>query len=206
ALVYIPFVIMMDWEGIGRRWAMVVGFAIVFVTAVIAPLVVGNVTLFISTNSVVGNVTLFICTNSVLRAMVAGPFTVLYIYAGELFPSTLRTKGIAVCNFFGLRELFPSTLRTTGIAVCNSFGRLAAMSAPVVTQAAFGLSVTVLYALFGAFALAGLLAGLLFTRETLGRALPVYTSELAAQIKAEEVAKNEAKAPLLSKTGTSVEV
>ena len=29
--------------------------------------------------------------NATLRAMVAGPFTVIYVYAGELLPSTLRS-------------------------------------------------------------------------------------------------------------------
>lgn len=108
---------------------------------------------------------------------------VLYIYAGELFPSTLRT---------------------TAVAFCNSFGRVAAMVAPVVTQAAFGLSVGLLYAVFGAFALAATLAGLLFDRETLGKPLPVYTSELAAQMRAEREAE-EATTPLISKKEGNVD-
>ena len=33
--------------------------------------------------------------------MVAGPFTVIYIYAGELLPSTLRSSTISFCNSFG---------------------------------------------------------------------------------------------------------
>jgi len=169
ALVYIPFLISMDWEGFGRRWSMFVGFVLVLAAAVAAPLLVSDANLFMG-------------ANCVLRAMVAGPFTVLYIYAGELFPSTLRS---------------------TGVSFCNSFGRVAAMSAPVVTQAAFGLSVGALYAIFGAFAFAAALAALLFNRETLGRPLPVFTTEIAAQMRSDE-AEAEASRPLMGKPRADV--
>ena len=103
--------------------------------------------------------------------MVAGPFTVVYVYAGELLPSTLRSSTISFCN---------------------SFGRLAAMLAPVVETAAVHIDVSLVYFTFSLVALAAVVASILHCRETLGRPLLLYTSQLKEQHEEDE------KQPLLT--------
>ena len=94
--------------------------------------------------------------------------TLIYIYAGELYPSTHRGSAVAFCN---------------------SFGRIAAMAAPVVLMHAFKWGggaqqpergVLCVYSLLAGFAFMGLLSAALFTRETLGKALAVRTKDIDA--------------------------
>ena len=110
--------------------------------------------------------------NAILRAMVGGPFTVVYVYAGELLPSTLRSSTISFCN---------------------SFGRLAAMLAPVVETAAVHVDVNLIYYSFSLVALAATVASILHFRETLGRPLLLYTSQLKEQREEDE------KQPLMTR-------
>ena len=107
--------------------------------------------------------------NCCVKSIVEGPFTLIYIYAGELYPSTHRGSAVAFCN---------------------SFGRIAAMAAPVVLMHAFKWGggaqqpergVLCVYSLLAGFAFMGLLAAALFTRETLGKALAVRTSASASK-------------------------
>ena len=106
--------------------------------------------------------------NCCVKSIVEGPFTLIYIYAGELYPSTHRGSAVAFCN---------------------SFGRIAAMAAPVVLMHAFKFGggaqqpergVLCVYSLLAGFAFMGLLSAALFTRETLGKALAVRTKDIDA--------------------------
>jgi len=108
----------------------------------------------------------FIGINCCIKSIVEGPFTLIYIYAGELYPSTHRG---------------------TAVAFCNSFGRIAAMFAPVLLMRVFKAgggdehpagSMMWVYLTLGAFAFVGLIASALFTRETLGKALAVRTKDI----------------------------
>ena len=104
--------------------------------------------------------------------MVAGPFTVIYIYAGELLPSTLRS---------------------CAISFCNSFGRIAAMAAPIIETAAIHLNLNIVYYIFSCVALSATIASILHYRETLGRPLLLYTSQVRQQREEDE------KTPLMTR-------
>ena len=43
----------------------------------------------------------FIGINCCIKSIVEGPFTLIYIYAGELYPSSHRGTAVAFCNSFG---------------------------------------------------------------------------------------------------------
>eukprot|EP00282_Hemiselmis_andersenii_P024968 CAMPEP_0172019414 /NCGR_PEP_ID=MMETSP1041-20130122/12624_1 /TAXON_ID=464988 /ORGANISM="Hemiselmis andersenii, Strain CCMP439" /LENGTH=307 /DNA_ID=CAMNT_0012674587 /DNA_START=214 /DNA_END=1137 /DNA_ORIENTATION=+ len=147
--------VIMDVPGIGRRGAMASGFVACFVVACLVTLS--------------QNVSQFVFLNSAVRALIEGPFTVIYIYAGELLPSSHRA---------------------TGISFCNSFGRIAAMGAPVVTTWAEENSIIVVFGLFAGAAGLGTLAIILFKRETLGKPLVELVEDL-------EDDEDEEKKPLL---------
>ncbi|EKX52288.1 hypothetical protein GUITHDRAFT_102191 [Guillardia theta CCMP2712] len=135
--------ILMDMNGIGRRGTMIIGFFLCFVAVCLVPFCT--------------NLSQFIALNSSIKGIIEGPFTLIYVFAGELFPTTHR--GVAV-------------------AICNSFGRIAAMIAPVVLTACFHVSLLSVYIGLGLFALGGLLAAVYFNRETLGRPLVSYTRQI----------------------------
>jgi len=157
--VIIAMMFYMDFEYIGRRGAMITGFALVCVASLFAM-------------AEEQDETMFKIMNAILRAMVAGPFTVIYVYSGELLPSTLRSSTISFCN---------------------SFGRLAAMVAPVVETAAVHVDVNLIYYMFSLVALAATVASILHYRETLGRPLLLYTSQLKEQREEDE------KQPLMTR-------
>ena len=158
-LVIVAMMFYMDMQYIGRRGAMATGFFVVVVASLFAMMEEQNEQLFE-------------ILNAGLRASVAGPFTVIYIYAGELLPSTLRSSTISFCN---------------------SFGRLAAMIAPVLETAALSLNVAVVYYIFSLVATAATAATILHYRETLGRPLLLYTSQLKQQREEDE------KTPLMTR-------
>jgi len=158
-LVILAMMFYMDFAYIGRRGAMITGFALVTIAALLAMLEEQDELAFK-------------VLNATLRAMVAGPFTVIYIYAGELLPSTLRSSAISFCN---------------------SFGRVAAMAAPVVETAAIHVDVNLVYYIFSCIALLATIASILHYRETLGRPLLLYTSQLREQREEDE------KVPLMSR-------
>ena len=158
-LVTIAMIFYMDLEYIGRSGAMVTGFTLVVVASTFAMVEKQDEQLFK-------------ILNAILRASVAGPFTVIYIYAGELLPSTLRSSTISFCN---------------------SFGSLAAMIAPVIETAALSLNVAVVYYIFSLVATAATAATILHYRETLGRPLLLYTSQLKQKREEDE------KTPLMTR-------
>lgn len=135
--------VVMDVEGVGRRGAMIAGFLLSFVCS--------------GLTMVSQNVSQFVFLNSSIRALIEGPFTVIYIFAGELLPSTHRA---------------------TGISFCNSFGRLAAMCAPVVTTWALEQSILLVFAIFALAALLALISAILFRRETLGKPLAEFPEDI----------------------------
>ena len=158
-LVTIAMIFYMDLEYIGRRGAMVTGFTLVVVASTFAMVEKQDEQLFK-------------ILNAILRASVAGPFSVIYIYAGELLPSTLRSSTISFCN---------------------SFGRLAAMVCPILETAALSLDVNVVYYIFSLVGLSAAVASILHYRETLGRPLLLYTSQLRQQREEDE------KTPLMTR-------
>eukprot|EP00293_Proteomonas_sulcata_P016133 CAMPEP_0184304588 /NCGR_PEP_ID=MMETSP1049-20130417/14061_1 /TAXON_ID=77928 /ORGANISM="Proteomonas sulcata, Strain CCMP704" /LENGTH=187 /DNA_ID=CAMNT_0026616421 /DNA_START=1 /DNA_END=564 /DNA_ORIENTATION=+ len=133
----------MDIEGVGRRGSMAIGFLLTWLAACLVP--------------ISQDMMQFIALNSAIKGIVEGPFTAIYIYAGELFPSTHRG---------------------TAVAVCNSFGRIAAMGAPMILMAAYHVHAWLVYAIFGCAAFVALLASALFNRETLGKELYMYVDEI----------------------------
>jgi len=148
--VVIATMFVMDVPGIGRRGATALGFLCTWIGATLVPCTVTRAQ--------------FIGVNCCVKSIVEGPFTLIYIYAGELMPSTHRG---------------------TAVAFCNSFGRLAAMSAPPVLMAAYkagGESTTqsmfFVYMLLSGAAFLGLVAAALFNRETLGKSLAVRTRDI----------------------------
>ncbi|EKX52484.1 hypothetical protein GUITHDRAFT_101655 [Guillardia theta CCMP2712] len=143
-LVIFANIFYMDSSYIGRRGAMITGFFLVSVCC-----------LFASVETT--QIHYFMALNAVARAMVAGPFTVIYIYSGELFPSTLRASSIAFSN---------------------SFGRIAAMLSPLIATSAIHAGVNAVYYIFSLVALSAMLASVLHTRETLGMPLLLYTSDV----------------------------
>uniref|UniRef100_A0A7S0YXR6 Major facilitator superfamily (MFS) profile domain-containing protein n=1 Tax=Hemiselmis tepida TaxID=464990 RepID=A0A7S0YXR6_9CRYP len=146
--------VIMDVPGIGRRGAMASGFVACFVVSCLV--------------TISQNVSQFVFLNSAVRALIEGPFTVIYIYAGELLPSSHRA---------------------TGISFCNSFGRIAAMGAPVATTWAEESSIIVVFGLFAAASGLGVLSIVLFKKETLGKPL----AELVEDVEDED----EEQRPLL---------
>ena len=158
-VVILAMMFYMDLQYIGRRGSMITGFALVTIAALCA--MVEEQDEFA-----------FKVLNGVLRAMVAGPFTVIYIYAGELLPSTLRSSAISFCN---------------------SFGRIAAMAAPIVETAAIHLDLNIVYYIFSCVALCATIASILHYRETLGRPLLLYTSQVRQQREEDE------KTPLMTR-------
>lgn len=135
--------VVMDTEGVGRRGAMIAGFLLSGLCSALT--------------MVSQNVSQFVFLNSSIRALIEGPFTVIYIYAGELLPSTHRA---------------------TGISFCNSFGRLAAMCAPVVTTWALERSILLVFAIFAGAAFMALAASIMFKRETLGKPLAEFPEDI----------------------------
>jgi len=135
--------VVMDTEGVGRRGAMIAGFLLSGLCSALT--------------MVSQNVSQFVFLNSSIRALIEGPFTVIYIYAGELLPSTHRA---------------------TGISFCNSFGRLAAMCAPVITTWALEQSILLVFAIFAGAAFVALVASVMFKRETLGKPLVEFPEDI----------------------------
>eukprot|EP00286_Rhodomonas_abbreviata_P023632 CAMPEP_0181314324 /NCGR_PEP_ID=MMETSP1101-20121128/14754_1 /TAXON_ID=46948 /ORGANISM="Rhodomonas abbreviata, Strain Caron Lab Isolate" /LENGTH=509 /DNA_ID=CAMNT_0023421403 /DNA_START=195 /DNA_END=1720 /DNA_ORIENTATION=- len=135
--------VLMDIEGIGRRGAMALGFLFAWLAASLIPLS--------------QNLTQFIALNSALRGIIEGPFTMIYIFAGELFPTTHRG---------------------TAVAFCNSFGRIAAMVSPMVCMELYHIHYWYPFFLFGTLSFGGLLSSAFFTRETLNEPLIMYTDEV----------------------------
>mmetsp|Transcript_7181 Transcript_7181/g.14427 ORF Transcript_7181/g.14427 Transcript_7181/m.14427 type:complete len:481 (+) Transcript_7181:20-1462(+) len=135
--------ILMDIEGIGRRGAMGIGFGLTALCAFLIPWS--------------QDLNQFIILNSAIKGVIEGPFTVIYIYAGELFPTTHRG---------------------TAVAFCNSFGRVAAMMAPVVVMASFHADPLQVFSIFTVLSVLGLVTTLIFQRETLGQPLYMYTDEI----------------------------
>jgi MFS transporter, putative metabolite:H+ symporter len=144
--VVVSMMFIMDIEGIGRRGAMAIGFAITWLCAAFAPLA--------------QDLTQFIILNSLIKGLIEGPFTVIYIYAGELFPSTHR--GIAV-------------------SFCNSFGRIAAMIAPITLMSCYHVSPFTVFLALSSMAFVGLAATFFFYRETLGRDLIMFASDIKSE-------------------------
>jgi putative MFS transporter len=151
-VVMVAMMFYMDIQYIGRRGAMITGFAFVSVTALFAMIEQQDEDEF----------KFF---NAIMRAMVAGPFIVVYIYAGELLPSTLRSSTISFCN---------------------SFGRLAAMIAPVILTREIHMNINLIYYTFSLVGLMATIASILHYRETLGRPLLLYTSQLKEQRESDE--------------------
>lgn len=151
-VVMVAMMFYMDMQYIGRRGAMITGFALVSISALFAMIEEQDENEF----------KMF---NAIMRAMVAGPFTVIYIYAGELLPSTLRSSTISFCN---------------------SFGRLAAMIAPVILTTEIHMNVNLIYYTFSLVGLMATIASILHYRETLGRPLLLYTSQLKEQRELDE--------------------
>jgi MFS family permease len=141
--VVIVAMFVMDVEGVGRRGAMALGFLLCWFCASLAPLS--------------QNLPEFIAFNSCIKGIIEGPFTLIYIFAGELYPTTHRG---------------------TAVAFCNSFGRVAAIAAPPTLMAAKEQSTMAVFMLIAVFAFAGLLASANFTRETLGKPLLAFVSEV----------------------------
>lgn len=141
--VVVVSMFLMDVEGVGRRGAMALGFLLCWICAALAPLS--------------QNVSQFIAFNSCIKGIMEGPFTLIYIYAGELYPTTHRG---------------------TAVAFCNSFGRIAAILAPPTLTAAKLESTFFVFAALAAMAFLGLIATASFDRETLGKPLLAYISEL----------------------------
>ena len=72
------FMFYMDVEGVGRRGAMLTAWVLVALCSVVA--------IFVDDKRIV-----FQTVNLVCKGAVAAAFTVVYVYAGELLPSTVRT-------------------------------------------------------------------------------------------------------------------
>jgi len=74
-------------KGIGRRGATAIGFLFTWIGACLVPLTRTRAQ--------------FIGINCCIKSIVEGPFTLIYIYAGELYPSSHRGTAVAFCNSFG---------------------------------------------------------------------------------------------------------
>mmetsp|Transcript_25651 Transcript_25651/g.60851 ORF Transcript_25651/g.60851 Transcript_25651/m.60851 type:complete len:494 (-) Transcript_25651:101-1582(-) len=135
--------LIMDIDGLGRRGAMALGFLFSWLSASLVPMS--------------QDLTQFVALNSAVRGIIEAPFTMIYIFAGELFPTTHRG---------------------TAVAFCNSFGRIAAMIAPVICMQLYHMHYWYPYFLFGTLSFLALFATAVFNRETLGYPLIMYTDEV----------------------------
>jgi MFS family permease len=142
------FMFYMDVEAVGRRGAMLTAWGLVVLCSCVAIFVDGNRLVFQTVN--------LIC-----KGAVAAAFTVVYVYAGELLPSTVRTSVISVGG---------------------SFGRIATMGAPGILTALLDANVDLVYGFYVGMATMAFVAGVLQYRETLGEPLLVYSCDLRPKI------------------------
>ena len=84
----VAFTFYMDWEVVGRRGAMLTAWFLVCVSSALAV-------------SVKADRQMFQAANLLLKGMAGAAFTVIYVYAGELLPSTVRASVISVGGCFG---------------------------------------------------------------------------------------------------------
>ena len=87
-LCCIAFTFYMDWELVGRRGAMLTAWILVCVCSILAI-------------SLKADRALFEAANLLLKGMVGAAFTVIFVYAGELLPSTVRASAISIGGCFG---------------------------------------------------------------------------------------------------------
>jgi MFS transporter, putative metabolite:H+ symporter len=135
----IAFTFYMDLELVGRRGAMLTAWFLVCVCSILAI-------------SLKADRALFEAANLLLKGMCGAAFTVVYVYAGELIPSTVRA---------------------TAISVSGCFGRLATMCAPAILTALLNDDVNLVYLCYLGVSGVALVAGVLQYRETLGQPLHI---------------------------------
>jgi len=135
----IAFTFYMDLELVGRRGAMLTAWFLVCVCSILAI-------------SMKADRALFEAANLLLKGMCGAAFTVVYVYAGELFPSTVRASAISVGG---------------------CFGRLATMCAPAILTALLDNDVNLVYLCYLGVSGVALVAGMLQYRETLGQPLHI---------------------------------
>jgi putative MFS transporter len=135
----IAFTLYMDLELVGRRGAMLTAWFLVCVCSILAI-------------SLKADRALFEAANLLLKGMCGAAFTVVYVYAGELIPSTVRA---------------------TAISVSGCFGRLATMCAPAILTALLNDDVNLVYLCYLGVSGVALVAGMLQYRETLGQPLHI---------------------------------
>lgn len=142
------FTWLMDLAWVGRRGAMLLAWAVAMLCCFLA----------IHTQH---NQSAFQATNLLLKGMVGAAFTVIYVYAGELLPSTVRA---------------------TVISFSSCLGRLATMAAFTVTTALLEIGVDWVYYVFAGVSGIALVSAFLHYRETLGQALCEQSSDLRPEL------------------------
>ena len=142
AVVVVMF--LMDLPIMGRRGTILFGFATLTITSAL-------------TVTAKQDESTFVALNLILKMASSGPYTLLFVYAGELLPSSLRG----------------STMSLT-----SSAARIAAMLCPEILTALLSMHVDYIYLCFGLTSCAALTAAFFHTRETLGMPLLVHVSDL----------------------------
>lgn len=144
----IVFTFYMDFELVGRRGAMLTAWTLTCVCSLIAL-------------GVKDNQQAFQIANLLLKGCSGAAFTVIYVYAGELLPSTVRASVISVGG---------------------CFGRIATMGAPTILTALLEDNVDWVYYFYIGISGMAVLVGLLQYRETLGDPLVIYSSDLKPEL------------------------
>ena len=159
------FMFYMDVPSMGRRGAMLTAWFSCLACSILAM-------------GVRDDLHLFQAANLLLKGMCGAAFTLVYVYAGELLPSTVRASVISVGG---------------------CFGRTATMGAPALLTAMLDLDVFFVYSYFAAVSGLALLVGLAQYRETLGEPLYTYSAHLQPVIsRYQDMPWTERYFPLLS--------